>query len=35
MALRGLLDDLKSRAVEGGPLQRARPWLLMLEQFFY
>ena len=35
MALRALLDDLKSRAVEGGPLQRARPWLLMLEQFFY
>ncbi len=35
MSLRELLDDLKSQAVEGGPLQRARPWLLMLERFFY
>ena len=35
MALRRLLDDLKSRAFGGGPLQRAPPWLLMLEQFFY
>lgn len=35
MALRRLLDDLKSRAFGRGPLQRARPWLLMLEQFFY
>ena len=30
-----LLDNLKSQSDEGGPLQRVRPWLLMLEHFFY
>lgn len=30
-----LLDHLKSRSEKGGPLQRARPWLLLLEQFLY
>lgn len=35
MALGKLLDHLSARTEQGGPLQWARPWVLLLEQFFY